>query len=85
MVVKITGQVLGIATGDDIAPNSQLTVTVNAIGVAGQQQIVTLTQSPSVLSSLSVGQNVALYMATTPSDQSTIEGAVPVVSIDSLT
>lgn len=83
MVAKITGQVLGIAAGNDIAPASRLTVTVNAINVAGQQQIITLTQSPSILSSLSIGQNVSIYIASAPADITAIESAVTVVSIDS--
>jgi hypothetical protein len=83
VVAKITGQVLGVAMGNDIAPYSQITININALQVAGQQQISTLTQSPSILSSLAIGASVALYLATTPADQSTIEGAVTVVSIDS--
>jgi hypothetical protein len=85
VVAKITGQVLGIATGDDIAPNSQITITINAIGVVGQQLIETLTQSPSILASLAVGQNVSLYLASASADITAIESAVTVVSIDSLT
>jgi len=85
VVAKITGQVLGIATGNDIAPNSQITITINALGVAGQQMIATLTQSPSILATLAIGQNVSLYLASAPADVTAIESAVTVVSIDSLT
>lgn len=85
MVVKVQGQILGVASGDDIAPFSQITILVNAINVQGPQQIVTLTESPTIIAALAPGQNVALYLATTPADQATIEGATPVTSIDSVT
>lgn len=86
MVAKITGQILGIATGDSIAPASQVTITINAIGIeGGAQEIVTLTQSPSILAAFAVGQNVALYLASSSTDQTAIEGAVTVTSIDSMT
>lgn len=85
MVAKISGQVLGISTGNDIAPASEVTITINAIGVVGPQQIATLTESPSILASLTVGQNVVLYLASVPADITAIESAVTVVSIDSQT
>lgn len=83
MAIKVTGTILGLATGDQLSPYTQITINVN--GPAGQQQVALLTQSANDLAALSIGQSVPFYIATTPAEITAIEGVVTAVSIDSQT
>lgn len=78
-VAKITGQILGLSNGPDLAPYTMLTVQPSGPSAP----ISLLVLSPTDLSGWQVGQSMTAYFATAPTDISAIEAAVSVVQLDS--